>query len=261
MAYGLEAIDWTQAWLAPWRILGQQGANWVDESASCAEALNQLAKSSGFDAVCFVDQSMLAQGQAYEAFIYSTKQVPTRNGLHDYFNGLCWLHFPQTKLQLNRLQAEQIALQGVAPVRGLVRDALTVFDENAALIQAPDAIWNALHNKNWTELFGNLRPVWSQVKLILFGHALLEKLVQPRKAITAHVYRVPQGLVGVQELDNWLAADLSAPKLAHKPFAHLPVLGVPGWCEENQNTIFYDDENVFRLPKNRKLGVQFYEKS
>ena len=261
MAYGLESIDWEQPWLVPWRHVGQQGVQWVEQEGSCAEALNRLAASVGFDAVSFVDQSRLAQGLAYEAFIYNTKQVPTRNGLHDFFNGLCWLHFPQTKRQLNRLQAEQIALQGVAPVRGQVRDALTLFDENAALIQAPDVIWHALQNKNWNDLFGALRSEWSQVQLILFGHALLEKLVQPRKAITAHVYRAPQELVGLPQLDSWLAADLTAAKLAQKPFAHLPVLGVPGWCLDNENTNFYDDYNVFRLPKNRKFGVQFYEKS
>ena len=37
-----------------------------------------------------------------------------------------------------------------------------------------------------------LRPLWQEARLLLFGHALMEKLVAPRKAITAHTrYRGP----------------------------------------------------------------------
>ena len=261
MAHGLDAIDWTQPWLEPWRALGQQAAKNVMQGQSCAQALNQLAEGVGFNAVQFVSQSALPLGQAYEAFIYSTMQVPTRDGLHDFFNGLCWLHFPLAKQRLNHLQAEQITQSGIAPVRGAVRDALTLFDENAALLQAPDALWNALVRKDWPQLFGALRPLWSQTRLVLFGHALLEKLVQPRKAITAHVFRVPQGVKQLQDIDGWLAEELTAQKLSTKPFAHLPVLGVPGWCADNENSNFYDDINVFRLNKNRTLDVQFHNKS
>jgi len=56
-------------------------------------------------------------------------------------------------------------------------------------LQAPDALWEALVAKDWWRLFGTLRPLWQQAQLLLFGHALLEKLVSPRKPITAHVYR------------------------------------------------------------------------
>ena len=51
------------------------------------------------------------------------------------------------------------------------------------------------------------------------------------------------------ELDSWIAAGLSAEKLAAKPYTPLPVLGVPGWWADNENFSFYDDSTVFRLPK------------
>jgi hypothetical protein len=50
----------------------------------------------------------------------------------------------------------------------------------------------------------------------------------------------------IAELDAWVAADLSADKLAAKPFVPLPVLGVPLWWPENENFSFYDDSFVFR---------------
>lgn len=55
-----------------------------------------------------------------------------------------------------------------------------------------------------------------------------------------------------------MAADLSADKLATKPFAHLPVLGVPGWWAGNENPGFYADASVFRAPRmgREALGVR-----
>jgi len=102
--------------------------------------------------------------------------------------------------------------------------------------------------KDWQRLFVDLRPLWCQAHLVLFGHALLEKLVVPRKSITAHVYRVLADAPSIDSMDAWLAQDLNADKLATKPFAHLPVLGVPGWCAANQDAVFYRDASVFRPP-------------
>ncbi len=242
MAHGLDGIDWHAPWLAAYRAVGEPLAQQVAAGRSCAEVLD------GADApVRFVPQAELPAGLAYEQFIFEQQRVPTRDGLHDFFNGLVWLHFPQAKRRLNQLQAAQIAADGVLPVRGPVRDAITVFDENAALLQAPDALWEALAARDWQRLFIGLRPLWTQARLTLFGHALLEKLVSPRKAITAHVYRVPLDLAP-DALDAWLAQDLQAPRLAGKPFVPLPVLGVPGWWPE-QDAAFYADARVFRPPR------------
>ncbi len=189
---------------------------------------------------------MLPPGTAYEQFIFDTGTVPTRDNLHDFFNGLCWITFPQTKKKLNELQAAEIAEAGVQNVRGPVRDALTLFDENAAFLVAPQAIWDALEARDWKCLFVELRPLWQESQLVLFGHALLEKLVNPRKPITAHVYQMPVAESSIHQLDTDIAASLSAERLALKPFLPLPVLGVPGWWAENENFSFYDDSHVFR---------------
>jgi hypothetical protein len=186
--------------------------------------------------------------------------------LHDFFNALCWDQFPRTKARLNQLQAEQIALLGSVTQRGAVRDALTVLDENGALLIAPPELWDALIAMDWQRLFVTLRPLWQQARLVPFGHALLEKLVHPRKPITAHVYIAQFTIKNIaletmnttdisdteqfySLFDAWIAADLSAEKLASKPFAPLPVLGIPSWCIDNENVTFYDDTSVFRSPR------------
>lgn len=248
---GVADIDWSAPWLVDWRAVGEPLA------ARIAAGRPQPQTLSG--AVCapvtFVPQAELPAGMAYEAFIRDTAQVPTREGLHDFFNALCWMHFPQAKLHLNRLQAAEIARDGVQGKRGRVRDAITVFDENAVLIQAPDQVWDALSGHHWHEALVQLRPVWQEVRLWMFGHAALEKLVRPYKSITAHLWRVPQW-VQPAALDAWLVQDLSTVKLASKPFSPLPLLGVPGWWAANEDASFYADAQVFRPGRKIASPVQ-----
>ena len=259
MASGLSRIDWTAPWLAPWRATGERLAQQVAQGHSVAEACNdalvalrELAQQSApAKSVChvrFVSQDNLPEGMAYEQFIFEQHAVPTREGLHDFFNALCWLHFPLAKQQLNQLQAAAIQSQGVGAVRGPVRDAVTVFDENACLLQVEDVIWDALVRRDWQAAFVTQRKLWDSAQMQIFGHAALEKLVTPYKAITVHMWRVPRGLA-VSEWDAWLSQDLQADKLARKPFLPTPVLGLPGWWPENTTPDFYQDAQVFRLPR------------
>ncbi len=246
----LQGIDWRQPWLAPWREPGLRVSQAVAHGLPLYDALNREEVAP----VRFVPQSDLPPGEAYERYIFNSGQCPTREGAHDFFNGLCWMQFPLTKTRLNQLQAAEIARAGVQTVRGPVRDALTVFDENAALLDAPQPLWDALERKDWWQLFVGLRPLWQQARLVLFGHALLEKLLLARKPITAHVYRAQVAIDSIATLDTWLAADLNAGRLAGKPFLPLPVLGVPGWWPENEHFSFYDDPLVFRPPRLRPVA-------
>ncbi len=251
MAFGLEQIDWARPWFAGWRELGAFTSELVVARGSVCSGLNAFArgdaKSEG--AVEFVSQTELPAEMAYEAFIYSHQRVPTRDNLHDFFNGLCWLRFPLLKSRLNFLQAQEIASQGIGATRGPLRDALTLFDENILLLQASDDLWCALQMRDWTKLFGELRLEWQSAHMVTFGHALLEKLVTPYKSITAHVYRVASDVDAQddQALDDWLASNLQPNHLATKPFLPLPVLGIPGWWPENEDARFYADTQVFRV--------------
>ena len=246
MAPGLAQIDWQAPWLAPVAVLGRQVVAQCQAGMLLPEALNARAPPADDLPVRFVPQSALPAGEAYESYIFNSKQCPTREGLHDFFNGLMWLRFPRTKARLNQLQAAQITAGGIGQVRGPVRDALTLFDENMAFLRAPAPLWDALLAKRWSVVFTELRPLWAQSNLVLFGHALLEKLVFPRKAITAHVLLVHPATDAHSDLDAWVAAALNPDQLAAKPFANLPVLGVPGWWPANEAPGFYQDPVVFR---------------
>jgi hypothetical protein len=214
--------------------------------ATVADALNGLLLERDIQLthgdLRFVPQTELPEGEAYEAFIHRTACVPTRDNLHDLLNGLIWLHWPALKTGLNAAHIAALAASGgVQAQRGPLRDALTVADENAALLQAPPELCKALAERDWQALFIRLRPLWAQARLHLVGHALLEKLMQPRKPICAHVLIMPQGS-GRAVID----APLDPAWLASKPFHPLPVLGVPGWWAANEDANFYADTGVFR---------------
>lgn len=238
-----------------------------------AEYLNQLIPQ-GFPKQ-FVPQVTLPTGMAYEAFIYQQHRIPTRDGLHDFFNGLCWQHFPKIKLHFNHLHQVQIERLGIEK-RGTVRDRITIIDENGFLIACPDALWEALRQKAWIRAFVELRELWQESKVMVFGHALLEKLVFPYKAITAHAIRVPFSVLAgattvtldesysgetlntpqvfsteeIARIDSYLSEFLSEEVLATatKPYIPVQVFGIPGWSAEVQDLNFYQDSQVFREP-------------
>ena len=261
-------VDWTRSWYDAVRPaferLELQGLG-LTAALSAAAAQLALVNHRG-DPLRFVPQTALPDGHAYEEFIGATGCVPTRENLHDFFNGLVWLTFPRIKQQLNALQAAQIAAAGVGKSRGAARDGATIFDENAALLVVREGKacgelvallrahqWSAaLHER--AAMFGRDAQVW------LFGHALMEKLVAPRKAITAHTRVVVAGdeyfnmhrQAQRAWIDERVAVALATEGLSTACFTPLPLLGVPGWWD-GQDLAFYGDQQVFR-PQRRVVG-------
>ena len=255
------AIDWQRPWLAHLSELGAQlttSPDWI--AAASALASERGLTNSIHLPIVFVPQDVLPKSVAYEAHIHATGQVPTRHNLHDFFNALIWLHFPATKRMLNQLQTAEIHRNPRRNLRGKQRDAATLFDENAAIfVSRRPSMITLLAQRQWhTLLLANATRFHAECQVILFGHALLEKLIQPYKAITAHVWPLhcqdlgseDRGQLPLPLLDEVLAASV-APGFVSSDFHHLPILGVPGWWQE-QDEAFYADASVFRLPKMTK---------
>lgn len=257
----LSQIDWSRPWYDAVRPafarLALAGDEFLDAFNRSAAALG-LRNGAGLP-LRFVPQSALPEGTAYEEFIGATGQVPTRDNLHDFFNGLVWQTFPLIKRQLNALQAAQIAQAGIGKSRGPARDAATIFDENAALLLVREgssgrALVDELRAHDWlSALYEKRALVESDVRIWLFGHALMEKLVAPRKAITAHtrVIFVGDDVLALAPdaqrawIDAHVAGELAREGLTTAGFTPLPVLGVPGWWP-GQDQDFYLDTTVFR---------------
>ena len=259
----LDTIDWSRPWYESVRdVAGRLSAeaHFRDEFCRQAAALG-LRNHLGLP-ISFVPQEDLPEGTAYEQHIGATGCVPTRDNFHDFFNGLVWLTFPRIKVQLNALQAAQIAQDGVGKSRGPARDAATIFDENAALLVVRNdaegqALVEALREHRWQEAFLQRRAQWgADAQVWLFGHALMEKLVAPRKAITAHTRVVLAGddfftltqPARQHWLDETVARELALHGLSTADYTPMQALGVPGWWPE-QDPAFYADTTVFRAKR------------
>lgn len=256
-------IDWTRPWFASilpaaQTLLAQEDWRAALKEAACAA---ELKNHRGLP-LEFIRQEELPDGVAYESHISDAGKVPTRENLHDFFNALVWLSFPKIKRQLNALQAAQIQALGIGKSRGSARDAATIFDENAAILVLENSAqgrvllhdlqqhqWHsALHEQ--ANFFGLGAQVWS------FGHALMEKLVKPYKAITAHIWLVwadPEFFTWNSEqrsawIDSHVAEQLQRHALSTADYTPLPVLGIPGWWE-CQDSAFYTDTSVFRAKR------------
>ncbi|WP_201587142.1 DUF3025 domain-containing protein [Psychrobacter jeotgali] len=222
----------------------------------------------------FVSQNALPEGEAYEHFIATTGNIPTRDNLHDLFNGSIWLTFPKTKALLNYYHMLEIAQQGIGESRGRVRDTITVFDENGAiLVTSNPSIGKALIDFDWQGSLVKTRAQWddpkqpnshAQAAVYIFGHALIEQLVQPRKPLCAHsvVINVSQDFFALSTSERMTFLDatladymdelLSKNEVTPRYLAPLPILGVPHFWAENVNAEFYKDSYVFRSGRQRR---------
>jgi hypothetical protein len=264
-----DSIDWQQPWLSPLLPLAgiaTKSIDWMRTFNETAASLN-VRNHRGLP-IKLVPQADLPPECAYETFISDTGSVPTRQNLHDFLNALMWLSYPKVKARLNELQAAEILkasaampneCQGIKHARGKVRDAATIFDENAALVIVTDLSQiEALHEHRWHQVFIQNRITFGRTwDVNLFGHALIEKLILPYKAITAHAFivQVEEDFFSFSQkqrmclLDQQISQNLSE-NLSTAAFTPLPVLGLPGWWP-GQSEEFYNDAAVFR-PK-RKL--------
>lgn len=179
----------------------------------------------------------------YEIKVYQTGCVETRpDSLHDFFNALAWLAFPRAKARINALHAAEIPREG--PRRGPLRDLLTIFDEGGAIVHCDDnKLLSLLQGFRWKDLFWQHRQqVIASMRVVVFGHAVLEKALEPWPGITCKAIVVPAAADSDAAVAGWL--ERLAPGASPRDLAPLPVFGFPGW--QPQDEAFYDDARYFR---------------
>jgi hypothetical protein len=185
------------------------------------------------------------QDPYYEVKVFETGAVSTRpDSLHDYFNALAWLAFPRTKARINALHAAEIPREGGQ--RGRLRDLLTIFDEGGALVLCDDdALLSLLGGFEWKALFWqNRERVTKAMRVVVFGHAVMEQSMQPRPGIACKAMVVPAGADPDAAALDWLGR--VPPGASPKDLAPLPIFGYPGWHPGNADGAFYDDTRYFR---------------
>jgi len=199
--------------------------------------------------------------EKYEPRVYLRGELQVRKDhWHDYFNVLVWLAFPEAKAALNARHYGALREQAAAraPNRGAAQDALTLLDEGGVIVASDDdELLACLHAWRWKDLFWSHRErVRARMRFYMFGHALYQKAMRPFMGITGRgiLLKTSGGLLAaplreqLAAVDTRVAAYLAAPEnlAATRDLAVVPILGVPGWCADNESETFYDNLDYFR---------------
>lgn len=235
------------------------GADWPSLTGLDQLAAAQDLRNAAGRPVRFAAQHAHCGQRDYEAAILATGEVPSRErNWHDLFNALAWLAFPRTKAALNAVQCAALQAKSDGP-RGALSDAATLFDESGLVLVGPDpALADLLAARRWQEAFVTQRHAWQAVRAYVFGHAILEKLLQPWPGITAKCLflALPEGSDPAR-LDAELARVWQQGRIRQPAdLFPLPVLGIPGWWPANQAPDFYADSRYFRPPPAVKATLQ-----
>jgi hypothetical protein len=145
--------------------------------------------------------------------------------------------------------------------RGTLRDTLTLFDE-CGLVVLSDSMdfLQALAAHRWAEVFGTAGEAWPRDTVCWVpGHANLEKMLNPYKAMTANTLLVhipasprrlkPGASANQCPVDRSIAAGILQEQFMTTPGSLCPVpfMGIPGWWSLGaQDEAFYADRQVFR---------------
>lgn len=218
--------------------------------------------------ICFAPQiqGKNAAEQCYESEIYLTGRIPTRTrNWHDFFNALVWQIFPRAKSVLNHLhyQAQLIELSNKASNRSKLRDAATLFDESGVVVVSSQvSLIQLIKDFAWKELFWRQRmTVLSSMRFFVFGHGLYEKALAPYTGMTGKgiIFSVTEAFfrqdlsAQLRTIDSMLDAHLSQ-LTTTADLTPIPLLGYPGWIEDNRNEIYYANKKYFRdRPDSRQI--------
>jgi hypothetical protein len=184
-----------------------------------------------------------AKDASYELKVFRTGEVETRpDSQHDFFNALVWLAFPRAKARLNALHAAEIPREGGQ--RGRLRDLLTIFDEGGAIVHCDElALLDLLRNFEWKKLFWDNRDkVRKAMRIVVFGHAVMEQALKPWPGITCKAIVAPAGAHADVVAQAWLGA--LEPGASPRNLVALPIFGYPGWAAQDE--AFYGDTRYFR---------------
>lgn len=214
-------------------------------------------------------QPVTPDDRGYESRIYERGELGFReHNWHDLFNVLTWLTFPRSKAAMNA--RHYAALPRDAAVnghrRGALRDALTLLDESGLIVVSSNpGLLQMIREFRWKPLFWERRQaVLAHMHFLPFGHALCEKALDPYIGMTAHglLLDVDAGYFELPAAERLARIDLRVAQLlddqrtfqATTELSPVPLLGIPGWHDDNRCAGFYDNHGYFRPGRRAALS-------
>lgn len=204
------------------------------------------------------DDALLRDGEHYETRIHTHGRIATRaENWHDLFNALVWIEHAPIKRALNARQAADIARFGPR-TRSRAQCALTHFDEAGVVVWLDHpALLAPWDTHDWRGWFGQHQAfATGRIRIHIFGHALLEHALRPGHLATAKALLVCGG-----HPEHWripLATAIANGDLLNDPqeLRPLPLAGLPGWAEGQDDAGFFDTDPFRPLrPGRRYPGI------
>ena len=235
------------------RLLAERAVPVVNAAGRPLRFVAQAARPAGFE-------------DKYEPRVFERGEVQFRAGeWHDVCNALAWLTFPLVKAALNERHYRALERQRASGAgnRAALQDALTLFDESGVIVAVSNAeLGELLAAHAWKELFWTRRAeVARDMRFYLFGHGLAEKMLAPFVGATGRglLCGVPRDFLALPlerqlaALDRQVAARIGNAQspLATRDLGAVPLLGIPGWCADNEDERYYDNTQYFRPPKTK----------
>lgn len=263
------ALDWTRR--LPYRDLHPEFLaalaayrDWPrpEQYDELVQKVPQRAREPAAELPRFVqqDRKALEQVGGYERHVAQLRAVPTRpSNWHDFFNMAVWAHFPRVRWALNALHVDDTLgpkdpRNGRAPAQNLA----ATFDESGVLVVSTSpSLLEDLRELRFKRFFWERRAeLLETTRFWLVGHGTLESLLTPHPGLAAKglLLDVPAlpGAAGWDELrceiDARAAACIHAWRQRHHILDPVPVLGIPGYWD-NERPEFYDDAHHFRFER------------
>jgi len=233
--------------------------------------------------------------ETYLARIFLRGEIQTRcQNWHDLFQILSWRLFPNTKAVLVARHFDCARQRWLKMENGTVdrgtrsveENLLSLWDEGGLLLLSDETeIPCLLRNFQWQELFlAQRHRLPSQLRMLVFGHALFDKLRHPYIGLTANsiilplsssLLRLPsEELLPIVDLqlaqllnseganrdDNDTASRASSPFTDRletpRDLQPFPLLGMPGMWPGNDLAEFYHDIRYFRPGRRHQVSPQ-----
>ncbi|RYZ06039.1 MAG: DUF3025 domain-containing protein [Myxococcales bacterium] len=234
------------------------------------ELVRLVPQGPGVELPRFVTQSrdQLTRVGGYEQHVARLRSVPTRpSNWHDFFNMVVWAHFPKLRWALNALHVDpdvgpKDPRNGRAPAQNLA----ATFDESGLLVvSTSEELLADLRELRFKRFFWERRAeLGKTTRFWHVGHGTLESLLAAHpglaaKALLLHVPALPTAPEGWDtlrfQLDERAADQVSQWRTTRAVLDPVPVLGIPGYCD-NEAAEFYDDAQHFRFERrSRRPGA------
>ena len=139
----LEFVNSDKIFLQPFKEIISNQRNYNNFAIS-ADFINKVSATYFLSKTCFNGFEFIEQKKKekdfykkYDALVFKEKKIPIRNNIvHDYFNALTWLAFPNSKTKLNKKNFNLLEKNYLNGNKNRPRniDLTTLLDESGIII-------------------------------------------------------------------------------------------------------------------------------